>query len=475
MIHYTILFIYSLLIGWLCLKIWAKTKEPTFIIGIGLLYYWSLAGSWFIIYDGLTGNKGAEFGLHYYHYCEVLFPIYLDNYYLLSISYYALFIIGLQLSILFLAKQKNIGEVDDENLFSPLQINHALLWLLCVAGVIISGAIVWKEILTAAKFSQSVYVVTRHTPNKLFVFHQLINFSMVVGLYIGLISYFSAEKGRYIAFVSKKKSLLMLLAYTLCIFLVEGYLLLLGNKREILFAGIFGFLFYYHNVKGQIKWQHLVIMVIIIFTPMLFSNGIRAYSPQFLLNLFYTEDLQLGFKEKIIYTQFTMKSSALSFLFSNEMFASHFSMYGTLSKHLPLTFGKSLWSLVYSFVPRFILPDRPETAYDYYVYMVNAVAGEGYTINHATAWYINFGVIGILLGALLLGGIWVWLFNMKNQFATMKNRFVQLFFIFGIYAITAQIPTLIRSGPEGYKALIFEGLLIPTLVIYFLSLFKKQE
>ena len=473
MIYYTVLFVYTLIIVWLGYKIWIKTREPAFVLGNALLYYWSLMGAWFLIYDGLTGGKGIEFGLHYYHYCEVLFPIYLDAYYLLTISYYALFIIVTQLTVLYVAKDK--AQSLTNPVFEPIVINHNLLLFLCFLGVIISGFIVWTEILTAAKFAQSVYVVTRHTPNKYFVIHQLINFSMVVGLYIGLITFISGEHGRLILFSSKGKKTVTLILYVLCVFFVEGYLLLLGNKREILFAGIFGFLFYYNNVSGKMKWQHLVLMVLIIFTPMLFNDGIRAYSPGFLLDMFYTDDLQLHFKEKIVYTQFTIKSSALSFLFSNEMFASHFSMYGTLSQHLPLTYGKSIWGLCYSFVPRFLLPDRPETAYEYYVGMVHAVEGEGYTINHATGWFINFGIVGILFGAALFGLLWAWLYNVRNNLYRVKNKFSQLFFILGLCAITAQIPTLVRNGPEGYKALIFEGLLIPAIVIYVLSLLVKKK
>jgi hypothetical protein len=93
MIHYLCLFVFTLIIYFLTWKIWKKTKQIAFPIGISLLYYWSLLGAWFIIFDGLTGQKGKEFGHHYYYLFEKMFPVHADNSYLLTISLYALFII----------------------------------------------------------------------------------------------------------------------------------------------------------------------------------------------------------------------------------------------------------------------------------------------------------------------------------------------------------------------------------------------
>lgn len=468
MMHYLLLTVLTIIILFIAFKIWKKTNEPAFILGIGLIYYWSLAGAWIIIFDELTGDKGKDFGVHYYHYREALFPIHLNNYYLLSILYYGLFIIIIELCVLFLIKKRAF----EHSSFKPVIINHKILILACIAGAFVSCAMVWKEILTSAKFSESIYIVTRLQPGKFTTLHQLINFCIVIALYIGLISYVSAENGRLIKGDQSKKTLWL---YILCVFIVEGYLLLLGNKREIFFAGIFGALFYYSNVGGKIKWKPIVLLILIVFTPMLFNDGLRSYSPEKLTNYFDTTGLELKIEQEIQYTEFSVKSSTLAFLFSNEMFSAHFSMYGILSQDIPLTWGSSINSFFHSLIPKFIFPDRPETSYDYYVRSVHALKGQGYTIHHASGWYLNFGLGGLIFAAALLGSLWAWFYNKMSVFFTFRNKFIKLLFIIGMLGFTAQLPSLIRSGPEAYKALIFEALIIPAVIVYFSSLFVKKE
>jgi len=468
MMHYALLSVLTLVIGFLTWKIWKKTNEPAFVLGIALIYYWTLAGAWIIIFDLLTNDKGKDFGVHYYHYREALFFIHLDNSYLLSILYYGLFMISLQAVVLYVAKRANRLEPVPE----PVYINHKILIAACIGGAIVSCMLVWNEVLIAAKFNQSIYVVTRLQPGRFATLHQLINFCIVISLYIGLIAYISGERGKYITGDNSKK---ILWFYIFCVFFVEGYLLLLGNKREILFAGIFGALFYVSNVSGKIKWQPIAMLIVIIFTPMLFNDGLRAYSPQWLTRYFDTTGLELHIDQVIEYTEFSVKSSTLAFLFSNEMFSAHFSMYGLISQHVPLTYGSSIWSFICSLVPRIMLPDRPQDSYEYYVQSVHALKGQGYTIHHASGWYINFGLAGVLAGGTLLGFLWSRFFNKMHELQKIRNKFMKLLFIIGMLVFTAQLPSLMRSGPEAYKALIFEALIIPTVIIYFSSLFAKRK
>jgi hypothetical protein len=468
MMHYALLSIVSLIIVFLGWKIWKKTKEPAFILGLALIYYWTLAGAWLIIFDLLTNDKGKDFGVHYYHYREALFTIYLDTSYLLSLLYYGLFIILIQCAVLYFSKNKGLEEEKPQ----PVFINHKLLIAACIGGAVVSCLLVWKEILIAAKFGESIYIVTRLQPGRFATLHQLINFCIVISLYIGLISYISGKNGKYITGDNSKK---ILWFYVFCVFLVEGYLLLLGNKREIFFAGIFGALFYFSNVSGKVKWQPIVMLVVIIFTPMLFNDGLRSYSPEWLTRYFDTTGLELHIDQIIEYTEFSVKNSTLAFLFSNEMFSAHFSMYGLVSQHVPFTYGASIWSFVYSLVPKVILPDRPESCYEYYFRSVHALKGQGYTIHHASGWYTNFGVPGVLFGGALLGSLWAWFYNKKQTWWKYKNKFVKLLFVIGLSGFTAQLPSMLRSGPEAYKALIFEALIIPAVIIYFSSLFVKKE
>jgi hypothetical protein len=429
-----------------------------------------LLGSWFIIFDELTGQAGKNFGLHYYHFAKLMFPVHADTIYLLTLSYYACFIIIIQLSILFFAKSKsNTGE----NEIIPININHFLLISACVISAIISFLLVWREILTAAKFHQSIYVITRHRPSKFFTIHQLLNEISVIALYIGLISAISGSNSKFI-YGDNRKTILIL--YIIAVALIEFYLLLLGNKREILFGGILAVIFYFNNIRSRVNLKVLSLFLFIIILPLIFNDGFRSYSPTFLTNYFDVSDIETPvFEKEIVYTEFTIKNSSIAFLFSNEMFCSHFSMYGVLSKNIPLTYGSSLVSFFASLIPHDLWPGRPETIYDYYFKEINAEPGQGYTIHHSTGWYLNFGIWGIILGAMIFGFFWSWLYNRFRSLSKVRNNFLKILFMLGISAFTAQIPTLIRTGPEGYKVMIFEALLLPALIIYISTFHFKKE
>ena len=99
---------------------------------------------------------------------------------------------------------------------------------------------------------------------------------------------------------------------------------------------------------------------------------------------------------------------------SNEAFGAHLSLYGVLYFHSPLTYGSSLNSLLASVVPRIFWPDRPDDIYSHYAATVGIAEGvgeQGFSIHHATGWYLNFGLPGLLLGAVMWGWVWSRCFN----------------------------------------------------------------
>lgn len=468
MIHYIFLSIYTIIILFLVYLIWKKTRNIGFVLGFGFLYYWSLLGSWFIVFDELTNQKGKEFGLAYYHYLEILFPVHADNTYLSAIHLYAIFIITIEVTVLFFIRKNE--QFKGFNSRNPVVINHYWIITICISSSILAFAIVFEEILIAAKFEESIYYVTRMHHGKYYTIHQLLNQLSISTLYIGFITYLSKDNATFLTGSTKPK---LFYYYFFVVLFVEGYLLLLGNKREIFFGGMLGIIFYLQNVNFKIRFKSLILFIVVMMTPLFFNDGLRSYSPKFLTEYFDVSKLEFHPEEKIIYTKFSAKNTAFRFLFSNEMFVPHFSMYGVLSHDVPPTYGSSFSSLGASIVPRFLWPDRPPGIYEYYIANVNAKPGRGYTIHHATAWYLNFGIPGILLASLLIGWIWSFFYNKLFNINKTKNKFLQILFIIGFAAFCAQIPTMIRNGPEGYKALIFESLLLPTLVLYLTSIITK--
>ncbi len=149
---------------------------------------------------------------------------------------------------------------------------------------------------------------------------------------------------------------------------------------------------------------------------------------------------------------------------SNEMFGAHFSMYGALAFNFRYTWGSSLINLILSAVPRVLWPDRPLGIYEYYAEGVGAAPGTGFAIHHATGWYLNFGVPGVIIGALLFGWLWATCCN-RLYYRRGYGTFGRVFTAIAPSTLVAGIPGFVRAGPEAYKGLVLVSFLVPTLVL----------
>jgi hypothetical protein len=154
-----------------------------------------------------------------------------------------------------------------------------------------------------------------------------------------------------------------------------------------------------------------------------------------------------------------------TYVVSNEPFAAHISMYGILHKNIALTYGSSVIAFLTSAIPRGLWLNRPEEIYAYYAFQVGAAEGQGYTIHHATGWYLNFGTLGVAIGALLLGWIWGTLWTRFQQVARVRSYWGRIFRVIAFWSFTASISLVLRSGPEVYKTVLVEVFLIPTLIL----------
>ena len=130
-------------------------------------------------------------------------------------------------------------------------------------------------------------------------------------------------------------------------------------------------------------------------------------------------------------------------------------------------FGYSLYSLACSVVPRVLWPERPRDIYLYYSESVGTIQNQGYSLHHATGWYLNFGYAGVAVGAVVLGLIWAACLNAHQKIRRQSGLLYRLFAIIAPWVLVAGLPPLIRAGPEGYKGLILESFLIPIGVLVF--------
>ncbi len=440
----------TIIIGVLGYFIYKKTHSIAIIVGFLLIYYWTFNGAWLFVMDALSGFKGKDFGFTYYIIEKKMFPLHLDDNYFLAIIYYGIFFISMQLTMLFMFRKK---ETFPTNKKLPISIITTHLLLISFIAIVLSYLCVHQKFMDAYYTKTSLYYMIRCTPNKFGTLHMLFNLISVFSAYLSLVIYFSAKNVRY--FYSKQTSVIYGIMIFLNILVVSLFFIIIGNKHDLMFAGIFCFLFYFSN-NVKVEWKKIALIVGIIIFPLMLTDFVRGLP---ILN--YSN---MPHEEMEIYTNRKVPTY-MNVLLNNEMFYGHFSMYGTLSKHVAINHGKSVLNLAESFIPKMIMPNRDEDVYTYYVNAVKAEPGQGYTIHHATGWYINFGILGLFIGGVFLGFIWSFIFRMNVRLYRIRNKFLLIAFSLAPSLFIAFIPTLIRNGFEAYKPLIVEALLMPAIVV----------
>jgi hypothetical protein len=124
-------------------------------------------------------------------------------------------------------------------------------------------------------------------------------------------------------------------------------------------------------------------------------------------------------------------------------------------------------------VPRVLWPGRPRDIYLYYSESVGATQNQGYSIHHATGWYLTFGYAGVGLGAVVMGWLWAFCLNAHQRIRGRSGLVFRVFAIIAPWLFVACLPPLVRAGPEGYKGWIIEGVLIPVVTLLFCCRPKK--
>jgi hypothetical protein len=170
--------------------------------------------------------------------------------------------------------------------------------------------------------------------------------------------------------------------------------------------------------------------------------------------------ISLVYQNNSVLTKLSL--SLANMIFSNELFAGHFSMYGVLKKNVQPSCGISIKNLIYSFIPSAFVKQRPEDAYTYYSHQMKFRGTQGFTINYITAWYLNFSYLGLLLGPFFIAAILLLPFYLLRKLSSNKGR---LFSVIAICGITGFAAMTVRSGPESTKALLYEGVLIPIFAV----------
>ena len=448
--YYEVLACATLVIAALAAALWMRTRDVSILLGIGVLYYWSLYGAWSLITDKLGGSSGRLYG-----YLEAkMFAVNLDDDYFKTLVYYALFIILIEITLLLLVKPGSPRAVPGR----PLRISHAYLLLFVASAGLVSYLLIRPYINEAVQMGLSGYKATRDT-SPYFSIHQVLNRAALIAVAIGFATLCSGAKPRLL--VARRRSWTVA-AYAVVIAALFGFNFVLGNKNEPLNAGLVAGLLYLYNSR-RLKPLSLAAGATLGMSGLWLIDHFRAYPLTEVAQQFARLDFS-----SLVGDSYGLVNA------SNEPFAAHFSMYGALAYHIAPKLGQSFVNLAASMVPRLLWESRPADIYSYYAASVGAIAGQGYTIHHATGWYLNFGAAGVPVGAVVLGCVWAACLNAYRNRARANSRWGLAFRSLAPWLFAAFLPNMVRAGIESYKSLVFEGLLIPVTVTAFAAWQRKR-
>ena len=482
-LYYIVLLFSTFLIARNAYKMWAINHDFTLPIITFFMYYFTLAGALIFPLDAYFGFNGEAIGLHYLHIFDRLFKVAFDGDYILSVFYYVLFILTFQYTYLIAVKKYIIpfhrNQVTTPKSSYELILNPLIVLLITVFFIGVSVFILRDEIFYAISHEKSIYIITRGTTSKYYTIHQLANEFCVIVPFIAF-SFTLVKSNRFNIKVERQRYAVFLLLFACT--LAAVYIAILGNRRETL-SGIVICILVGINQYRNLYYKRFAFVFLMVLTLFLANDFLRStVIPRQLHLMFPSSSETKAPPMKATEEFFTSdkntaadkgKQVLWSFLWSNELFYAHFSMYGILHHHVPITYGSSFVNLATSVVPRAVYPNRPLDIYNYYAQSVKAAKGQIYTIHHAAAWYLNFGVLGLLLGAVVLAMVFVFSFYISVASFKMDNFFFMLLKYLLPFLLCAQIVTFITAGPEGYKSLVLEGVLIPVLLL--MLCFKKVK
>lgn len=432
--YFAMLGVSTALIAALAWALYQRRRDAGILAGTIALYYWSLLGAWSIIVDKTGGFSGK----HYYYLEYKLFPVKLDSHYMLALGLYAGFIVITQLTLLAALSRRPRRPVP------RLILRHEPILMTASLAGLASYWLIRSKISAAWDLNTSAYWYTRSQTDEWFTLHQVLNRVALLAPAIGLAVLAAGPSSRYFVSIRRRYTL----AAYLALFAGMGvFTFILGNKNEVLEALVAGTLAYLASVRR----------------PSLWKVGLTAAAGLwFLYAIDFFRAVPVAGLRAALSERLEQTTGVANFIgSSNEAFAAHFSMYGVLSAGVAPKFGYSLYSLVCSVIPRVLWPNRPLDIYFYYSEQVGAIQNQGYSLHHATGWYLNFGIPGVALGGVALGLVWAYCLNAHQRIGRGSGLAFRVFATVAPWLFVAYLPPLIRAGPESYKGFVIEAVLIP--------------
>lgn len=455
--HVVVLLLSSVLIIFLAILIYTKTRNISLIAGIFFIYYFTLLGGVVIVLDKINNDMFKDVGMNYYYLFDKMYDIYLDEDYLFALIIYSLFILTIELTLLLFTKT---GKVSDY-LFraNRIRISHYKLIILCFVFFLVSLFITGSYLVEAFASGTAAYTLIRYSEEAIpfYTIHQIFIRMAVFSLPIGIVVQLSGNNGKF--FIAEDSKYAPLLYSVLgCALLI--YLALLGNRNELMVAMSTGILFFFANNNKKIGLLKTILVMMLFLSILGVIAAMRGTNP-----MEYGSSLSPEF----------ILGGVLNAVTSNEIIAAHMSMYGALRFDIPLVYGSSLISLIASVIPIIFWPGRPQDIYWHYFNHIPATPGQGYVIHHATGWYLNFGIIGVVIGSIVIGVLWSKCYNSVWYINKSSRNYINILRVLSPYLFVGAMLPLLRGGLEGYKAVVIEHFIIPILVVSWSCLKHEKD
>ena len=444
-------------------KVYRRSQDLTIPVGAFLVYFWTLMGAWPFILDASTGYMGYRIGMAYYYLMEKMFPFEVDADYVKALALLGSFLLGLAAAWLLMFKRRTHAEDRPRQVVA---VDHRRFLVGGLCFVLLSFTLVIPDIQRAMRDDVSVYLAISEAAGARAALHGLMNEMAAICLIVSYAIRLS-EPAPSPIFISRNGTWVDR-AYPVFLLLAGLYFVFIGDRHPLFLGLVIGCMLLF-QLYGRKGWRPALPLVLICAGSIVLAGWVRSFTWNEVATLekFETPKPDPYPYDLPLIAHVPAKKGAVADLlepvWTNELFAAHFSMYGVLRREVPLAPGRSFNYLLHAFIPSF-LAERPPTIYDHYAAEARLTPGQGYTIHQATAWYLNMGWPGPFIGGLVLGLLWTgarWLID-RDRRATRMTAVLQLVpFLF-----VAFLPQLLRSGPEAYKGLVVEGFGIPLVLVF---------
>jgi oligosaccharide repeat unit polymerase len=432
-----LIFLLVLIYLGLNLAIWKRTKSMALLIAQGLIYVYTFHG-FLLLYLGRIFPTIYE-KIHYFY----KYPFYasFDLILIKSLIYQLIFAILFLLVLLVFAL--NVKEKKREK---AVEIDLKLISIV-LGLILLANLFLWREqFFNFIRYGDISYLFYKITAANLFGWYTLSRLAfdfLAMGLiFLGFII-FGLSKDFKIKKSTYNPYLFVFILFLLVLLVM--ILFSLGDRLSLVIGTLFAVSLAIYNKKDK---KGLAKVLVVLFLLFLLINSIRIFRNDLAdIGDDFSRDSQTLFADVVVTGEghYTFSLNAVM-KYGKERFN-----------------GGSLKHALFVFIPSFIVKERPISGYDFMVDQLILDKFTGFGMHYSSDWYLNFGFLGIIVGALVLGLIFggIYRLSLKSQ----GWRFV----LAGMIGI---LPLFLRDGMAGYKNLVYYGIF--GAIIYFLIYFKDS-